>query len=123
MYCAVCFCLKRMTAYEMRMSDWSSDVCSSDLHQPQILSGARRSKRPVLRERRVARPARRRRATGHDAEEQEDAAERQHPERKGVDPREGHVRDRKSVVSGESVHVRLEPGCRRILNNKERNHG
>src|SRR3546814_12154861 len=22
------------TAYEMRISDWSSDVCSSDLHQP-----------------------------------------------------------------------------------------
>src|SRR3546814_15195135 len=25
----VCFC-KQKTAYEMRMSDWSSDVCSSD---------------------------------------------------------------------------------------------
>src|SRR3546814_15860667 len=25
------FCLKRKTAYEMRISDWSSDVCSSDL--------------------------------------------------------------------------------------------
>src|SRR3546814_14756534 len=24
-------CLKQKTAYEMRMSDWSSDVCSSDL--------------------------------------------------------------------------------------------
>src|SRR3546814_7422315 len=23
---------KRKTAYEMRISDWSSDVCSSDLH-------------------------------------------------------------------------------------------
>src|SRR3546814_9465232 len=28
-YC-VCFC-KQKTAYEMRISDWSSDVCSSDL--------------------------------------------------------------------------------------------
>src|SRR3546814_10613321 len=33
----VCFCLcvffffKQKTAYEMRISDWSSDVCSSDL--------------------------------------------------------------------------------------------
>src|SRR3546814_1121742 len=26
----VCFC-KKKTAYEMRISDWSSDVCSSDL--------------------------------------------------------------------------------------------
>src|SRR3546814_3841233 len=25
------FCFKQKTAYEMRMSDWSSDVCSSDL--------------------------------------------------------------------------------------------
>src|SRR3546814_21314 len=27
----VCFFFKQMTAYEMRISDWSSDVCSSDL--------------------------------------------------------------------------------------------
>src|SRR3546814_2799872 len=33
-YCVVCFCFflfKQKTAYEMRISDWSSDVCSSDL--------------------------------------------------------------------------------------------
>src|SRR3546814_6129843 len=28
-YC--CFFFKQKTAYEMRISDWSSDVCSSDL--------------------------------------------------------------------------------------------
>src|SRR3546814_9140524 len=27
----VFFCFKQETAYEMRISDWSSDVCSSDL--------------------------------------------------------------------------------------------
>src|SRR3546814_2860368 len=27
------FCFKQKTAYEMRISDWSSDVCSSDLQQ------------------------------------------------------------------------------------------
>src|SRR3546814_10324485 len=27
----VCFVFKQKTAYEMRISDWSSDVCSSDL--------------------------------------------------------------------------------------------
>src|SRR3546814_2765929 len=27
----VCFFVKQKTAYEMRISDWSSDVCSSDL--------------------------------------------------------------------------------------------
>src|SRR3546814_14095954 len=33
----MCFCVffffKQKTAYEMRISDWSSDVCSSDLNQ------------------------------------------------------------------------------------------
>src|SRR3546814_6683746 len=30
--CSVCmFCFSQKTAYEMRISDWSSDVCSSDL--------------------------------------------------------------------------------------------
>src|SRR3546814_3287072 len=28
------FCFKQKTAYEMRISDWSSDVCSSDLDYP-----------------------------------------------------------------------------------------
>src|SRR3546814_8464501 len=26
------FCFKQKTAYDMRISDWSSDVCSSDLY-------------------------------------------------------------------------------------------
>src|SRR3546814_8548892 len=28
------FFFKQKTAYEMRISDWSSDVCSSDLREP-----------------------------------------------------------------------------------------
>src|SRR3546814_6414410 len=33
MYCMLLFLLfKQKTAYEMRISDWSSDVCSADLH-------------------------------------------------------------------------------------------
>src|SRR3546814_2276039 len=31
MRCLWIFCFKQKTAYEMRISDWSSDVCSSDL--------------------------------------------------------------------------------------------
>src|SRR3546814_10749821 len=38
--CVICikcvgrfFCFKQKTAYEMRISDWSSDVCSSDLNK------------------------------------------------------------------------------------------
>src|SRR3546814_15808320 len=30
--CYFLFFFKQKTAYEMRISDWSSDVCSSDLH-------------------------------------------------------------------------------------------
>src|SRR3546814_10415304 len=36
-YCSWLCCsffFKQKTAYEMRISDWSSDVCSSDLPQP-----------------------------------------------------------------------------------------
>src|SRR3546814_9745263 len=40
-----CFCFvfffffffKQKTAYEMRISDWSSDVCSSDLIEPHVV--------------------------------------------------------------------------------------
>src|SRR3546814_8618814 len=31
LFCCVFFFFKQKTAYEMRISDWSSDVCSSDL--------------------------------------------------------------------------------------------
>src|SRR3546814_3315082 len=31
MVCLLVFFFKQKTAYEMRISDWSSDVCSSDL--------------------------------------------------------------------------------------------
>src|SRR3546814_3224965 len=33
------FFFKQKTAYEMRISDWSSDVCSSDLQTPQLCVG------------------------------------------------------------------------------------
>src|SRR3546814_17698170 len=36
-----CLFFKQKTAYEMRFSDWSSDVCSSDLHAHGIDLGRR----------------------------------------------------------------------------------
>src|SRR3546814_10519334 len=43
------FFFKQKTAYEMRISDWSSDVCSSDLHdlrqQPLVRAVSRRDQR------------------------------------------------------------------------------
>src|SRR3546814_2587156 len=38
------FFFKQKTAYEMRISDWSSDVCSSDLDQANALPRTRRRK-------------------------------------------------------------------------------
>src|SRR3546814_8287921 len=42
----VCFFFKQKTAYEVRISDWSSDVCSSDLFYS-IVEGIAR-KRPTI---------------------------------------------------------------------------
>src|SRR3546814_19808313 len=40
------FFFKQKTAYEMRISDWSSDVCSSDLHTARQLTRLLRFVRP-----------------------------------------------------------------------------
>src|SRR3546814_8278226 len=54
--CLLFFFFKQKTAYEMRISDWSSDVCSSDLarrvaaagvpHQPGAIALRQRAQRP-----------------------------------------------------------------------------
>src|SRR3546814_3565592 len=36
----VFFFFKQKTAYEMRISDWSSDVCSSDLFEDRLFLGS-----------------------------------------------------------------------------------
>src|SRR3546814_16595810 len=41
---ALFFFFKQKTAYEMRISDWSSDVCSSDLHRRRRRGGPRRGR-------------------------------------------------------------------------------
>src|SRR3546814_2411992 len=48
--CYLFFFFKQKTAYEMRISDWSSDVCSSDLIQGEIAfsRGCRPDKLPGL---------------------------------------------------------------------------
>src|SRR3546814_4905940 len=45
--CLVCvfFFFKQKTAYEMRISDWSSDVCSSDLLERRIILEHRERRR------------------------------------------------------------------------------
>src|SRR3546814_3932210 len=43
----ICFFFKQKTAYEMGISDWSSDVCSSDLKEDPSKVIAR-SREPIL---------------------------------------------------------------------------
>src|SRR3546814_13287124 len=97
------FFFKQKTAYEMRISDWSSDVCSSDLR---IVRFARAvvpfgDNRAVLDDHR---------ADGHfapfggDTGEIERAAHR-------------FGEDRKSVVWGKRVSVSVDLGGRLIIKN------
>src|SRR3546814_19070833 len=100
------FFFKQKTAYDLRISDWSSDVCSSDLD--------RRSDR-IDRGRMAGASGRNgRRAVSRHADEPARAATSGNLFRH--DPASP---ERKSVVSGKSVSVRLDLGGRRIIKNKK----
>src|SRR3546814_6653416 len=92
------FFFKQKTAYELRISDWSSDVCSSDLAQHRGGQGAqgfgRDPRSPQHCDQRAARRAQRRQGGGR-----------------------GSL-DRKSVVKGKSVSVRVALGGRRSMKKK-----
>src|SRR3546814_10635655 len=95
-YCCLLFFFKQKTAYEMRISDWSSDVCSSDLERLA----------PDLAEQ-----FHQRRQIGVGAADVEDSGP-------GVAVKRLHHQDRKSVVSGKSVSVRVDLGGRRSIKKK-----
>src|SRR3546814_7262929 len=95
---------KQKTAYEMRISDWSSDVCSSDLTQmeaPVEVTGRHRPRGAV------------------------DVPGRGHVSQATVDVIGGHrgsaygSSDRRSGVSGKSVSVRVDLGGRRRISTKK----
>src|SRR3546814_20895503 len=107
----------------MRISDWSSDVCSSDLPQPQAPlhhvhppAGGRTEALDERQARDERRAAALREGLHHLY------AHRLH---RAVDPggeggpRAGGLPDRKSVVSGKSVSVRVDLGDRRIIKKKK----
>src|SRR3546814_14784902 len=127
----IVFFFKQKTAYEMRISDWSSDVCSSDLDVTEqfaecrrILGGARRRGRtrtPRLAEREQQQRHRQAEQAGHDDGDLprlEMTEERPRPERTGGRERQQDraapigdafpEEDRKSVASGKSGAVRLD---------------
>src|SRR3546814_16994986 len=102
----------------MRISDWSSDVCSSDLaekHRAVMVVGIEpvaqqigrglRDQETYLRARRAA----------------EGAAQQIGDEARGaLCGLERDVTDRKSVVSGKSVSVRVDLGGSRIIKKKNK---
>src|SRR3546814_8058966 len=95
------FFFKQKTAYEMRISDWSSDVCSSDLLQAAIEHRARADATI---------------ATGLT----NDFNNYRRPHIDVNADADAHMamltfKDRKSVVSGTSVSVRVDLGGRRII--------
>src|SRR3546814_1632394 len=108
------FFFKQKTAYEMRISDWSSDVCSSDLprarHRAQRIDRERAAPRPQLDIGDLRAP----RALPQIGErEREQFAE--HLADLGRGDEIAARADRTSVVSGKSGSVRVGPGGRRIL--------
>src|SRR3546814_19759929 len=105
--CFVCivFFFKQKTAYEMRISDWSSDVCSSDLGLG-LKIGAETFERQRVKQRRIShRPAPR-------------PARRASPRARRLRPWHWLRPDRKSVVEGKSVSVRVDLGGRRFIKKK-----
>src|SRR3546814_12705478 len=92
------FFFKQKTAYEMRISDWSSDVCSSDLAYFRALydgwlgANSHKTGLKIIADYLLS-----------------------YPIERGAIP----MRDRKSVVWGKSVSVRVDLGGRRIIKKKK----
>src|SRR3546814_4111375 len=109
---SILFYFKQKREYERRISDWSADVCSSDLvprgsrlgparrRQEDRPDGPRQPHRGPSRS-----PPRRIRGTTH-------AAHARHT------PHDTRRTDRTSVVHATSVSVSADPGSRRTINNK-----
>src|SRR3546814_9031037 len=129
------FVFKQKTAYEMRISDWSSDVCSSDLTQPLMYKTIRAHKttrelyaNQLAAEGVIADGDAKKMADDHrdklDAGEvTTDLAEVQ-PDESTIDWSKylaGKLsEDRKSVGEGKRVSVRVYLGGRLIINKKKK---
>src|SRR3546814_16044097 len=113
------FCFKQKTAYEMRISDWSSDVCSSDLVGPRdgdpALPGERRCEQGDRQ------PLGHHRSDGegpHEESAAQDQGGQPHPGGDlGAQPGPRAGPERRSVVQGKSVSVRVDLGGRRLIQN------
>src|SRR3546814_11190558 len=109
-----------MTAYELRISDWSSDVCSSDLGcSTDCRSRRPRAPPPPGRPRHGCRYSRRRRSEEFSNPHLCHVQSRPPNSRFGGSCKEGDQGVRKRVVSGREVDVRGELGRRRFRKKKK----
>src|SRR3546814_17745077 len=114
----VFFFCKQKTAYEMRISDWSPDVCSSELrHGRHRQDDPRPRRRPRPGDRVEPLRQGRRVSTGRAGRQGRARVPAGHARREA---RPLDDRDRKSVASGKSVSVRVDLGGRRIIKKKKR---
>src|SRR3546814_3505444 len=107
------FFFKQKTAYEMLISDWSSDVCSSDLIDIDAGPEPGNCPREAVRSHRQDR-LRFADIVGRQIEQNPFGVRRQRFKRS-----QG-LRDRKSVGEGKSVSGSVDPGCIRFLKIKNR---
>src|SRR3546814_19465578 len=110
------FCFKKKTAYEMRIRDWSSDVCSSDLRRRRF--GHSRAPFPAPVAAMKSPIAARLRADAWVAGNRVRKAWKA----PGSSCRTTGTPDRTSVVSGKSWSVRVDFGGRRTINKKQKIH-
>src|SRR3546814_11796899 len=111
------FFFKQKTANELRISDWSSDVCSSDLHTGRRARGRRTPPPARTRARPCCLPPFAERRCRSIRCHSPAAACRRTASPSSSAPR---PTDRKSVVSGKSVSVRVVLGGRRIIKKKNK---
>src|SRR3546814_11607792 len=124
------FFFKQKTAYEMRISDWSSDVCSSDLERRNLRLACRSLFGDAAAEQGSdgaggqRAPGKGRKERGRFIAGRHDFVRRPGRARRRDDPPVSHSPRpaRKSVVQGKSVSVRVEHGCGRILTQKKERH-
>src|SRR3546814_19207762 len=99
----------------MRISDWSSDVCSSDLVAQRIADRPRMRKVDVVAAGNIVEHAR----PGFAACAVVVGAVRTNEYGIDAAPGAGQFADRKSVMGGKSVSVRVDLGGRRIIKTKK----